>query len=166
MATALLACGVLAVSGVALLSARASVAARHNSMAVALARAKMEQFRALVWTLDGMSVPLSDWSSDLSGPPFAAGGTGLGVSPSGVLAANTAGFCDHLDALGRWVGREAAPPDSAVWTRRWSIEALAGAPPDTLRFEVVVLLARSGARGGAARVGGARLIGIRARRNQ
>jgi hypothetical protein len=150
------------------MSARASVAARQGSTAVTLAHAKMEQLRALVWTTDGAGAPLSDWFSDVPRGPGVPGGSGLGVSPPGVLAANVAGFCDHLDALGRWVGAAADPPDHAMWTRRWSIEPLAGAPAGTLRFEVVVLLAKAGSGSDtqAERSGGARLISVRARRTQ
>ena len=167
-ATTLLACGVLALSGVVLISARAGVAARQSGMAVTLAQAKMEQLRALVWTSDGAAMPVSDWLSDLSRGPGSAEGSGLGVSPSGALAANTAGFCDHVDVLGRWVGAGPAAPASAMWTRRWSIEPLPGASADTLRLEVVVLLARGrlGSDARAERAGGARLISVRARRAQ
>ena len=166
MATALLACGVSAVAALSLASANASVAARQNGMATVLARAKMEQVRALAWTSDAVLVPVSDWSSDLSRALPAVGGSGLGVSPSGALAANVAGFCDHLDAYGRWVGDGTSAPVAAAWTRRWSIEPLAGAPAGTLRFEVVVLPApRSAARlSSASRLNGARLIDVRARR--
>lgn len=166
VAAAVLACGVSAVAALSLASANAVVAARQNGTALLLARAKMEQLRALAWTSDAGLVPISDWSSDLSRALPSVGGSGLGISPSDALARNVSGFCDHLDGDGRWVGGGAMAPRTAAWSRRWSIEALEGAPPGTLRFEVVVLRAQRGATrpNDAARLNGVRLIDIRARR--
>jgi Tfp pilus assembly protein PilV len=42
---------------------------------------------------------------------------------------------DHMDAAGRVLSRDAPPPSEAVYTRRWSIDALT---PDTVRILVRV----------------------------
>ena len=66
---------------------------------------------------------------------------GLGPSPAGALARNTAGYCDYVDRNGHSLGRDLTPPPGAVYLRRWSIEALP-VRPDTA-FVLQVLATRS-----------------------
>jgi hypothetical protein len=98
-----------------------NVDARSRTMATILATQKIEQLRALVWTIDPSGAEVEDTSTDTSTVPESSGGTGLQVSPSGALSVNTPGFVDHLDATGAIVGRGAQPPPLATYTRRWSI---------------------------------------------
>ena len=167
VATLLLACGVMAAAYLAIASARVQAASRRNGLVTQLARDKMEQLRALAWTSDAAVVPVTDWSSDVAAAePTPSGGTGLGLSPPDSLSTNVPGFCDFLDAQGRWMGRGSTAPSGAAWVRRWSVTPVAGLS-DTLAVAVVVTPAMpSDADGvrGARTMAGARLLSIRARR--
>ncbi|HUR35240.1 MAG TPA: prepilin-type N-terminal cleavage/methylation domain-containing protein [Vicinamibacterales bacterium] len=139
IAVSVLAVGVAALAQVAVASGRASVSAQRSTIAQFAARERLEQLRALAWTTDAGVVPVSDWSSDLTVTPRASdGGAGLGVSPGSALRENTAGFCDFLDADGRWLAGGVQPPIGTAWIRRWSIATLDGFT-DTLILQVVVV---------------------------
>lgn len=167
IATLILAIGVQAVAYLAFAAARVQAASRQSVLAIQLARDKMEQLRALAFTSDAAIVPVTDLSSDVSAEePTPSSGRGLGLSPPGSLATNAQGFCDFLDAQGRWLGAGSTPPPGTVWVRRWSIAPLS-APADTLALTVIVSPAAAsnddGVRLGRDR-NGARLLSIRTRR--
>jgi prepilin-type N-terminal cleavage/methylation domain-containing protein len=170
IAISLLAGGVLAATSLVLAAARAGAAAQRISLAQLAARDKLEQLRALAFTSDAGLVPVTDWSADLTvTPPLPEGGVGLGLSPGDTIAANVAGYCDFLDADGRWLGRGTRAPAGAAWVRRWAVTAVAGLP-DTLALRVIVVPVRwpdatAAADLAAARgVNGASLIALRSRR--
>jgi type II secretory pathway pseudopilin PulG len=167
VATLVLAAGVMALAYLAMSSARAQVASRQNGLVTQLALDKIEQLRVLAWTSDAAVVPVTDWSSDVAAQePAPAGGTGLGLSPPGSLSTNVPGFCDFLDAQGRWLGSGGPAPPGAAWVRRWSVTALPDLA-DTLALTVVVAPAVSADADGVRRartIAGARLLAVRTRR--
>ena len=117
--------------------------ARHQTSTSALAVQKLEQLRALRWTLaPDTGLPDHDASTDLSTDPATNTGAGLSSSPAGTLAANTPGYVDYLDARGTWVGTGATPPGRAVYIRRWSINPLPSDPGNTLLLQVLVTTIR------------------------
>jgi len=168
IAVSVLAAGVAAVAQLALVAGRANVAAQRASVVVQASREKMEQLRSLAWTSDAAVVPVSDWVSDLTTTPaLATGGVGLGMSPADALLANVAGYCDFLDASGRWLAGGNSAPAGAAWVRRWSIQPVESLG-DMLMFQVVVVPA--GSRDGAVALSAARgtngawLVDMRVRR--
>ena len=54
------------------------------------------------------------------------------------------GYCDYLDANGRWLAGGGVPPAGAIYARRWAIDALPSSPADTLVLQVLVLRIRTG----------------------
>jgi hypothetical protein len=130
------------VSQVSAAAARAGHAARARTFAAVLAAQKMEQLRSLTWTRSrpgaGVSVPVSDVSTDLSTDPPTGAGPGLSASPVGTLESNVPLYADYLDGAGAWVGHGATPPAAAVYIRRWSVQRLASNPDDILVLQVIV----------------------------
>jgi hypothetical protein len=122
------------------LSTRNNLIAKGQTSTTALAEQKLEQLRGLTWGFDlqGQGLPLSDTTTNLSVAPPTANGTGLNPSPTDSLERNTAGFVDFLDGNGAWVGTGAAPPRTAVYIRRWSIQPLPTNPNNTLVIQVLV----------------------------
>jgi prepilin-type N-terminal cleavage/methylation domain-containing protein len=122
------------------MAARANAGAKAKTTTSALAMQRMEQLRGLTWAFDSSDPgrPLSDTTTDLSVDPPTVGGRGLAVSPPGTLWHNTPGYVDYLDQFGTWVGTGAAPPLSATYIRRWSIDPLPASPNDTLVLQVMV----------------------------
>ncbi len=122
------------------LSTRANVIAKGATSTTAMAQQKLEQLRGLTWgfDLEGLGLPLSDTSTNVSVDPPAHNGSGLNPSPSDSLEQNTAGFVDFLDGNGVWVGTGSTPPASAVYIRRWSIQPLPTNPNNTLVIQVLV----------------------------
>ena len=122
------------------LSTRANVIAKGQTSTTAMAQQKVEQLRGLTWgfDLEGLGLPLSDTSTNLSVDPPTHNGSGLNPSPSDSLEQNTAGFVDFLDGNGVWVGTGSTPPGTAVYIRRWSIQPLPTNPNNTLVIQVLV----------------------------
>lgn len=170
----LLAAGLLVTALVALAqlfieATRANVGARHTTYATVLADRKLEELRALTWSVDPQGVPVSDTSTNTAvSPETAVGGTGLGASPPDVLLVNTPGYVDHVDRMGRKTGAGAAvAPTDAVYTRRWSITPLPGDPDNSLVIQVSVMRAHRAAATGGVGVRGpeeARVITVRTRK--
>ena len=129
--------GVAQLFGVA---TRANYLAKGQTTTTVLAEQKIEEIRALMWGFDteGMGLPVSDTTTNLSVYPHTANGTGLNPTPAGSLEANTAGCVDYLDAHGAWVGTGATPPGNAVYIRRWAIQPLPTNPNNTLVLQVLV----------------------------
>jgi prepilin-type N-terminal cleavage/methylation domain-containing protein len=122
------------------LSARSNLVARGATSTTALAEQRLEQLRALTWGFDlaGQGLPVSDTTTNLAVVPVASNGSGLNPSPADSLEQNTTGFVDFLDANGAWVGTGTAPPATAVYIRRWSIQPLPTNPNNTLVIQVLV----------------------------
>jgi type II secretory pathway pseudopilin PulG len=138
-AAVILMTGLIAVAQMFIISTNANMAARRVTATAVLAQQKIEQLRALTWGYDDFGLPISDITSDISvTPPTPAGGVGLQPSPGDTLNASTPGYVDYLDAYGAWLGTGAAPPEGAVYVRRWSIEPLPTNPNNTLVFQVLV----------------------------
>jgi prepilin-type N-terminal cleavage/methylation domain-containing protein len=137
--------------------------ARVQSVASALASARMEQLRALRFEFDAGGLRVADVTTDLARDPPAGGGRGLSPSGAAALEGNVSGFVDFLDGNGTWLGPGASPPTGAVFLRRWSIDPL-GASADLLVLQVLVRPLSSGSPAGAARTAGeVRLVTLRAR---
>ncbi|MFO7302760.1 MAG: prepilin-type N-terminal cleavage/methylation domain-containing protein [Acidobacteriota bacterium] len=113
--------------------------ARTDMVAVELARSRLDELLSLPWGYGAAHEPLArlDASTDLSFREPGAGGSGL-FAPSGTLDANTPSFVDHLDAGGRWMGRDVGPPSGARFTRRWFVSPVTGRP-DLLLVAVSVI---------------------------
>lgn len=138
-----IAMGVIAIAAVGIaplltVAARAIQTARLDTSAAVLASQKLEQLRALRWTVasDGSSV--SDCATNLAAEPAAGGGRGLCASAANTLETNTAGYVDYLNARGEWVGTGSSPPSSARFIRRWSVQPLPDDPANALTLEVRV----------------------------
>jgi type II secretory pathway pseudopilin PulG len=125
--------------------------ARHQTMAMVLARAKLEQFLSLTWgvrVIGGVPVLLSDETSDMSRSPPMPTGHGTLPSPSDALAASRDGYVDYLDAQGQWVSAGTDIPQAAVYARRWLIERRGTGASELLVVQVMVTTALSARRGG------------------
>ena len=120
VAVALLAGAVTGLLSLFTLTTTANREARHASLAVMLAGSKLEELR--------------------SSPSAPAAG------PAGSLTANTAGFCDLLGADGATLGTCSAPAQSALYVRRWSIEARGSGPIQVTVLRVAVSWNRGAAR--------------------
>jgi type II secretory pathway pseudopilin PulG len=151
-------------------STGSNLAARNNTFTTVLAEQKLEQIRSLTWGFDPQGLPLSDFTTDTSVTPEAAGGTGLQPSPGTALQQNTVGYVDHVTANGVIVGNGAQPPATAVYTRRWSIEPLPTNPNNTLIIQVLVTPNRNRGQADQGNVGRlvdeARVITIKTRKAQ
>ena len=126
----------LSVAQLFAVSTRANLVAKGRTSATALAEQKMEQIRSLTWGFDseGIGLPVSDTTTNLSVFPPAQNGTGLNPSPANTLEANVPGFFEYLDATGTWVAQAPA----AVFVRRWAIRPLPTNPNNTLVIQVLV----------------------------
>jgi len=139
VASAVLMTGLIAVAQMFITSTNANMAARRVTTTAVLAQQKIEQLRALAWGFDEFGLPVSDFSSNITvTPPASSGGVGVQASPANTLTTSTPGYVDYLDAYGAWVGTGAAPPNGAIYVRRWSIEPLPTNPNNTLVFQVLV----------------------------
>jgi type II secretory pathway pseudopilin PulG len=139
VATMLLATGVLTMAQLFMASTATNLNARNDTFATVLAEQKMEQLRSLTWGFDQNGLPVSDFASDTTVEPLSdSGGTGLQPSPASSLQTNTTGYVDHVGSTGQIVGNGQAPPATAVYTRRWSIEPLPTNPNNTLIIQVLV----------------------------
>jgi prepilin-type N-terminal cleavage/methylation domain-containing protein len=137
VATAILVVVATGIAQLIALAVRTSEAARARTASAFLATQKMEQLRSLTWTSDETGASQSDFSTDLSLDPPAAGGTGLAPTPSGTLERSVRGYVDYQDAAGRWIGAGLTPPSGAVYVRRWAVLPLAD-DPDNARVLVVL----------------------------
>lgn len=139
-------------------------AARVQGHAVTLASSRLEELRGLVFEFDDLGAAVTDVSSDLSTTPRSGGGTGL--LPGGSVTTSVAGFVDHLDEQGRWLGNGAAAPVAAAFTRRWSL-APSVLAPDTIVVQVAVLPRAAALTGGSGQgVPGAATVGTLLSRRQ
>jgi type II secretory pathway pseudopilin PulG len=154
------------------LSTRSTVGSRNTTYAAVLAEQKMEELRALTWGFDSAGLPLSDATTNTAvSPETPTGGRGLDPSPISALQENTSGYVDYVDNYGNKVGTGGtAPPEQAVYTRRWSVTPLPTNPNNTLIIQVLVTKNRNrGAadEGAVARLPEeARLVTVKTRKAQ
>lgn len=145
---------------------------RRHTVALWLARARLEQLRGLVFARQllalGGVVEVTDLTTALSGREPRLGGPGLGVAPADALIASRAGYVDYLDAQGRWVGEDERIARSAAFVRRWQVRRLGAGAGEVVSFEVLVAPTAVAARASPADLLAhpdvVRLIGARARR--
>jgi hypothetical protein len=135
------------------LAVSTNVRARAGSLSAILAAQKMEQLRSLAWEFDMSGAAVND--------------AGLQSSPWS-LQRNTPGFVDHVDGDGVVVGQGVEAPESAVYTRRWSIEPLPANVEHVVLLQVIVTGTQSSGsidRGSMSRAADdARLVTIKARK--
>ena len=172
VATSLLTVAVASLAQLFVISVHANASARATTYASVLAQEKMEQLRGLTWGFDSLGLPLTDTTTDLSvTPERATAGRGLSPSPTGAgtLGVNSDGYCDFLDASGRWLAGGATAPAGTIFVRRWSVEPLPTNPNNTIVLQVLVrrysarVAADAGA-GGARTPAEARLVSVKTRK--
>jgi hypothetical protein len=171
VSTLIMAAGVLTMSQLFLASTVSNTSARNDTLSTVLAEQKLERLRALAWGFDVAGLPVSDFATDTTvTPESTTGGRGLQPSPATALQENTPGYVDHVDAAGHIVGNGVNPPNTAVYTRRWSIEPLPTNPNNTLIIQVLVTPNRfrgQAEQGTVSRlVGEARVITVKTRKAQ
>jgi type II secretory pathway pseudopilin PulG len=177
VATSILSVAVVSLADLLAMATRTNVASRKTTRAVILAEQKMEQLKALAWSLDDSGMPVSDMASNLAAFPatglcaeMATGAAvGLAPSPPRSLAENIDGYVDYVDAQGCGLGGGAVPPPGSTHLRRWSI-GTSGLGGNTLVLQVLVT--DRGIRTAAAEDGTGRrmpdeamLVGVKARRS-
>jgi hypothetical protein len=133
----LLVTGVVATAQMFVVATRGNLAAQRGTFTTTLAQEKLEQLRGLAWGFDPAGLPISDYTTNISVDPPAAGGLGLSASPPNALSANVDGYVDYLDRYGRSLGGGADVPPNAVYVRRWSVEPLPTNPNNTLILQVL-----------------------------
>jgi prepilin-type N-terminal cleavage/methylation domain-containing protein len=178
VAAAIMATALVALAQLFAIAINTNRVARAGSFAAVMAHQKMEQLRALIWSVDVNGMALSDMSTDTARPEVepgcpvvstgSASGTGLSSSPSGTLEQDTDGWVDYLDARGCALGGGSAPPSNAVYARRWAVEPLQANPDTTIVLQVFVSPVRRqgiGEPGSAAlSPGTARVISVKTRK--
>lgn len=135
---------------------RAMHVARIQQITASAASTRLDQLRGLAFAFAPDGQRITDTSTDLSVDPAAPGGPGLTPGGPATLQTNSAGFVDYLDASGGWVGRGATPPPSAVYVRRWAVEATDS--QDLLIVQVMVRPVSDGPAAAGAGAGAARLV--------
>ena len=106
IAVAVLVAVLAGVAGVWAMAAASTRAAREQTLAMQLARDKLEQLAALTWavqSVDGVDVLASDVTTNVSRVPATTDGAGTRASPSDSLGVSRATYADYLDARGRWL---------------------------------------------------------------
>ena len=171
MATGILATALVSLAQLFAISTSANMAARNAGTTMIYAEQKLEQLRALSFTLDAAGLPINDSATDTSVyPPAAAGGTGLSPSPTNTIQANTDGYVDYLDMHGKALGGGTTVPTNTAYIRRWSVEPLPTNPNNVIVLQVLVTRRRDR---GTADLGSvarapdeARLMTVRSRKVQ
>ena len=171
VATALMATALVSLAQLFGLATRSNMGAKNTTYAAVLAEQKVEELRALTWGFDLNGLPVSDFSTDTAKDPESpTGGSGLRASPGPTLRENTEGYVDHVDQFGKKLGGGKNPPAGAVYTRRWSIEALPTNPNNTLVIQVLVSRHRNRGSADNGNVGRlpeeARLVTVKTRKAQ
>lgn len=139
LASGILATALIGLAQLFLVAITANTSARSTTFAAVLADQKMEELRSLTWGFDTSGLPVTDTTSDTaSAADDATGGTGLTPSPETALQENTNGYVDYVDMFGNKLGGGEDPPQSAIYTRRWSIEPLPTNPNNTIVIQVLV----------------------------
>ena len=143
VATSILATALVALAQLFVISTASNHSARNSGTAMIYAQQKIEQLRGLAYTLDSNGLPVTDVTTDTAEyPPAETGGTGLSPATTNTLQANTEGYVDYLDHLGRQLGGGATMLDNVAYIRRWSIEPLPTNPNNILVIQVLVTRSR------------------------
>ncbi|MGE5245940.1 MAG: type IV pilus modification PilV family protein [Betaproteobacteria bacterium] len=151
VAVSILAVALTSLAQLFVLATGANANARVTTEAAVAARQKMEQLRALAWSVDPLGLPVTE--------------PGLQPSPAGALSKDVPGYCDYLDGRGRSLGTGGSPPPGTVVVRRWSIEPLPGFGNDIIVVQVVAGFRRSAASGDSSALGNSvRLVAVRTRK--
>ena len=171
IATGILAAALVSLAQLFAISTASNHAARNSGTAMIYAEQKIEQLRALSYTLDASGLPVTDSTTDTAVyPPAATGGTGLSPATDNTLQTNTDGYVDYLDHLGRSLGGGETIPDNTAFIRRWSIEPLPTNPNNVIIMQVLVTRNRDRGTGDLGSVSRgadeARLMTIRSRKVQ
>jgi competence protein ComGC len=147
-------------------------ATRHEAVALALARARLEQLEGLAFSIyalaSGGTVEITDLVTDLSQAAPGVGGRGLSTGPADALIDPQAGYVDYLDAQGQWVGADPSAARRAAYTRRWTVRRIGSGSTEIVTFEVMVAPQAVALRVRGENVlrqpGVVRLVGVRSRR--
>ena len=140
---------------------RAMHVARMQSTTALAAATRLDELRSLRFEFDAAGQRVTDTSTDLTVDPPVPGGGGLSPSGAGTLDDNVSGFVDYLDVSGMWVGNGVAPPATAVFVRRWAVEA--SLDPDVLILQVLVRPIANGGMHGRRQQSDARFVTQRVR---
>jgi len=144
VATTVLTVSLAALAQLFTIATRANSSAMATTYATVLAQQKMEQLRSLTWGFDTLGLPLTDTSTDMTvASERGTGGTGLSPSPPNTLSQDIEGYVDYLDTFGRALDGGLAPPEGAVYIRRWSVEPLPTNPGNTIVIQVRVTRRRT-----------------------
>jgi prepilin-type N-terminal cleavage/methylation domain-containing protein len=139
VATALLASALVSLAQLFAMATKSNIGSRNTTYAAVLAQQKLEELRSLAWGFDQVGLPISDITTDTTKTPEdPIGGTGLSPSPQTSLGENTTGWVDYIDSFGNKQGTGSAPPQNAIYTRRWMVSPLPTNPNNTLVIQVLV----------------------------
>jgi type II secretory pathway pseudopilin PulG len=130
------------IAGVWSMAAASTRAARQQTLAMQLARDKLEQLAALTWavrSVGGVDVLASDVTTNVSRLPATTDGSGTRASPSDSLGASRATYADYLDARGRWLSAGTSPPAGAGFVRRWWLARTGAGSSEMLLYQVIVV---------------------------
>jgi type II secretory pathway pseudopilin PulG len=171
VATGILAAALVSLAQLFAIAAAANMSSRNAGTTMIYAEQKMEQLRALSFSLDPAGLPVNDTTTDTAEyPPAAVGGKGLSPSTTNTIQASTDGYVDYLNIAGESLGGGEAIPDNAAFIRRWSVEPLPTNPNNVIVLQVLVTRNRDR---GTADLGSvarapdeARLMTVRARKVQ
>ena len=141
VAVAVLVSVLAGVAGVWAMTAASIRAAREQTLAMQLARDKLEHLAALTWgvrSIGGVDVLASDVTTNMSRVPATTDGAGTRASPADSLGASRATYADYLDAGGRWLAAGPSPPAGARFVRRWWLARTGSGSSEMLLFQVLV----------------------------
>lgn len=141
VAVAVLVAVLAGVAGVWAMTAASTHMARDQTIAVQLARDKLEQLAALTWavrSVAGGDVLASDITTNLGRRPATLDGSGTQPSPVDSLGASRPTYADYLDARGQWLAAGPSPPPGARFVRRWWLARTGAGASEMLLFQVLV----------------------------
>jgi prepilin-type N-terminal cleavage/methylation domain-containing protein len=141
IAVAVLVTVLAGLGGVWTMTAASTRAAREQTLAMQLARDKLEQLAALTWAVQsvgGADVLASDVTTNVSRLPATTDGGGTRASPGDSLSTSRATYADYLDARGRWLDAGPSPPAGARFVRRWWLARTGAGSSEMLLFQVLV----------------------------
>jgi prepilin-type N-terminal cleavage/methylation domain-containing protein len=141
IAVAVLVTVLAGVAGVWTMTAASTRAAREQTLAMQLARDKLERLAALTWAVQPVGeadVLASDVTTNVSRLPATTDGSGTRASPVDSLGTSRATYTDYLDARGRWLDTGPAPPPGARFVRRWWLARTSAGSSEMLLFQVIV----------------------------
>jgi type II secretory pathway pseudopilin PulG len=150
VAVAVLVTVLAGVAGVWSMTAASTRASRDQTLAMHLARDKLEQLSALTWAVQpigGVDVLASDETTNVSRQPATMDGGGTRASPADSLGVSRATYADYLDARGRWLDAALSAPAGARFVRRWWLARTGAGSSEMLLFQVMVATVSADAMG-------------------